>query len=103
MLICIEELKRANERVAGYSRALEKKGDSKDSKFNIKEYVFQLGRHFCHNLSNIDHRIKLLKQNIIPMIEVGSQTEVELVALDEHLREIGEYQEEVRVTTEALK
>ena len=54
---------------------IDKKGkDVNTSKFNIKEYVFQLGRHFCHNLSNIDHKIKQLRQNINPMIEISSQT-----------------------------
>jgi hypothetical protein len=68
MLICIEELQKANERVLGYSKAVEKKGkDFGSSKFDIKEYVFQLSRHFHHNLTSIDSRIKSLKQNLNPI------------------------------------
>ena len=76
MMTCIEELQKANERVLGYSRAVDKKGKyTTSSKFDIKEYVFQLSRHFHHNLSSIDSRIKSLKQNLNPIEETATQTD----------------------------
>lgn len=69
-MVCLEQLKRANDRVAGYSKTIDKKSKDWEGKFNVKEYVFQLSRHFYHNLSNLDHKIKQLKQNLNPIKDV---------------------------------
>lgn len=62
--MAVEELTRANERVSTYSRALEKSGKEFSGKFDVKDYVFQLGRHFYHTISSLDLKIKLLKQSM---------------------------------------
>ena len=68
MLTCIDELQKANERVIGYSLVVDKKGkEAANSRFDIKDFVFQLSRHFHHNLTSIDSRIKSLKQNLNPI------------------------------------
>jgi hypothetical protein len=105
MMICIEDLNRANERVLGYGRALEKKGGrdrSNSSKFNIKDFVFQLGRHFCHNLSSIDHRIRQLKQNLNPMADTEAQTEHSHILLAEHEAVSSQLKAELELTAKSL-
>ena len=54
--------------MAAYSKAIEKKNKD-ENKFNIKEYVFQISRHFYHNISSLDHKIKQLKQGLNPTID----------------------------------
>lgn len=95
MLICLEELGRANDRVAGYNKTLEKKAKEGEVRFNIKDYVFQLSRHFYHNLSNLDTKIKQLKQNISPIQTAAAQTDVPCISLPEHQQELQQLQEQV--------
>lgn len=56
-----------------------------EGNFNIKEYVFQLSRHFYHSLSNLDDKIKQLKQNLSPIQTVAAQTEEPCISMVEHL------------------
>ena len=75
ILLAVQELTRANERVSTYSRALQKSGKEFSGKFNVKDYVFQLGRHFYHNISNLDLKIRLLKQSLSPIEDSETQTD----------------------------
>lgn len=66
--VCIDELKKASDRVAGYIAGAKKSKDlESSSKFNVEDYVFQLGRHFSHNLSSIDHKLRQFKENLSPL------------------------------------
>ena len=84
MVTCIDELKKANERVSGYSRAIDKREKGDEGRFNVKEYVFQLGRHFCHNISNIEGKIRQLRQSLSPVEDSGSQTDGSIVTMSHH-------------------
>ena len=74
MTICLEELNRANDKILEYGMIVEKKGGNFSDKFNIKDYIFKLGRHFCHNISSLDLKIKQLKNSLLPTIDSESQT-----------------------------
>jgi hypothetical protein len=41
----------------------------------VKDYVFQLGRHFYHNISNLDLKIRLLKHSLSPITHQETQTD----------------------------
>jgi RNA binding exosome subunit len=73
----------------------------------MKEYVFQLGRHFYHNISSLDLKIKLLKQSVSPISEQETQTEEQVILDSAHrqlLAEVVEEREQVRgALGEALK
>jgi len=102
MLICIEELQKANERVIGYSKAIEKKKDTSGAKFDIKEYVFQLSRHFHHNLSSIDSRIKNLKQNLNPIESTAIQTDHAFMMVKSHEQIVEQLNKTIESTTKSL-
>lgn len=74
MMICLQGLDRANEKVAEYNKIVEKKESMLSDKFNVKDYIFKLSRHFCHNISSLDLKIKQLKNSLNPTIESCSQT-----------------------------
>ncbi len=46
--------------------------------------MFQLSRHFYHNLSSLDHKIKQMKQNLSPIQTAESQTEFPCILVSEH-------------------
>ena len=63
-MVCLDELHRANEKVKEYGNTIEKSGHEKTSLFNMRDYVFKLGRHFYHNISALDTKIQSLKHGL---------------------------------------
>lgn len=84
ILVAVEELSRANERVTSYSKALEQSGKEFSGKFNVKDYVFHLGRHFYHNISSLDVRIRQLRQALSSINHQETQTEHTLILSSLH-------------------
>ena len=70
--------------MVSFSKTTEKQDKNRHSNFDIKDYVFKLSRHFYHNLSTLDLKIKNLKQNISPIAEQETQTEVPCILISDH-------------------
>lgn len=83
-MVCLEELQRANERVTSYGRNIERRGQQVSGKFNLQDYVFQLGRHFYHNIAALDSKLKQLRHSLTAVEHTAAQTEEECLPLAQH-------------------
>ena len=75
--------------------SINKQNSDKAGMFNIKEYAFKLGRHFYHNISTLDNKIKSLKHNLSVNESTASQTDFGLVTIVEHQRTVKTLVEEL--------
>jgi hypothetical protein len=74
VFICLEELQRFNDRVISYGKVAEKNRDNYESNFNVQKYVFELSRHFYHNINHIETKIKHMKQTLCEVKDIETQT-----------------------------